>query len=90
MSRIILFQVFQAFRKKTNVVKLEFERDQSVSLKRCKELRVHGHYDKELKTLQRQLDALVSVKADNERFKKFKFICHKPETATAHALFKVN
>ena len=33
---------------------------------------------------------LVAVKADNELFKEFTFSCHKKETATVHALFKVN
>jgi len=30
------------------------------------------------------------VNADNERLEEFTFSCHKLETATAHALFKVN
>ena len=49
-----------------------------------------GYEDLGFKDEDTALIGAESVTADNELFKEFMFSCHKQETATAHALFKVN
>ena len=49
-----------------------------------------GYEDRGFKAEDAALIGAESVKADNELLKEFMFSCHKQETATAHALFKVN